>query len=61
MALHFNSADINADGTVNLSDVGEFATYFSGGYNYVADFFFDGILNLPDVGLLATGVGGSCP
>lgn len=61
MALHFNSADINADGTVNLSDVGEFATYFSGAYSYVADFFFDGILNLPDVGLLATGVGGSCP
>jgi hypothetical protein len=60
-ALHFNSADMNADGTVNLSDVGDFAGIFYGSYDYSADFFADGALNLADVGRLATGVGGSCP
>lgn len=60
-ALHFNSADMNGDGTVNLADVGSFSTVFYGAYDFSADFFADGILNLSDVGRLATGVGGSCP
>lgn len=60
-ALHFNSADMNADGAVDLADVGAFAGVFFGAYDYSADFFADGQLNLADVGRLAVGVGGSCP
>jgi hypothetical protein len=62
MALQFNSADINADGVVNLTDIGQFAGYFGvGNYGYAADFQFDGIINLSDIGLLAIGLGASCP
>jgi len=61
MALHFNSADINADGTVSLADVGNFSSMFYGGYDFAADFFADGSLSLADVGRLALGIGGSCP
>jgi hypothetical protein len=60
-ALHFNSADMNGDGTVNLADVGSFSGIFFGAYDFSADFYADGALNLSDVGRLATGVGGSCP
>ena len=61
VALRMNSADINGDGTVNLSDVGIFSSVFYGAYNYKADFTNDGLVNLSDVGRLASGVGGSCP
>ena len=61
MALHFNSADMNGDGIVNLADVGSFSTVFYGAYDFSADFFADGVVNLADVGLLATGIGGACP
>lgn len=60
MALHFNSADINADGTVDLSDVGNFATDFFGVYAFRSDFVFNGALDLADVGKLAVGLGASC-
>lgn len=58
--LHFNSADMNGDGTVNLADVGAFSGIFFGAYDFSADFFRDGVLNLADVGRLAGGLGGSC-
>ncbi len=61
LALHFNSADLNGDGTVNLADVGMFSSSFFGDYSFGADFFRDGLLNLADVGRLAHGLGGSCP
>lgn len=61
VAMIMNSADINGDGTVNLSDVGIFSSVFYGAYSYSADFNNDGLVNLSDVGLLASGVGGSCP
>jgi hypothetical protein len=61
MALRFNSADINADGTVGLTDVGLFSTIFYGAYDFSADFFADGAMGLSDVGRLALGLGGSCP
>lgn len=60
-ALAFNSADINGDGVVNLTDVGLFSGAFFGSYDFAADFFADGILNLNDVGRLATGLGAACP
>ncbi len=59
--LRHNSADINGDGVVNLSDIGAFADVFFGVYDYKADFSADGVLNLTDVGRLATGSGAACP
>lgn len=51
VAIRFNSADLNADGVVDLADMPLFA----------GDFLWDGVLNLSDVPTLATGLGSSCP
>lgn len=59
--ISVNSADINADHVVNLSDVILFAEDFYGAYNYRSDFNWDGVLNLSDLVLLAPSMGGSCP
>ena len=61
LPLHFNSADMNGDGQVNLADVAAFSGFFFGSYNFSADFFRDGELNISDVGRLAQGLGSSCP
>ncbi len=60
-SLAFNSPDINGDGFVNLADVGLFAIYLSGPYNFAGDFFADGNIDLADVGRLALGISTSCP
>ncbi len=60
-AMHFNSADMNGDGAVNLADVGNFSGIFYGAYDFSADFSADGVLNLTDVGRLAQGSGTACP
>lgn len=59
--LLLNSPDINADGQVNLADLGLFSTDFFGDYSFRSDFFWDGVLNLADVGRLATSFGAGCP
>ena len=60
--IYFNSPDINADGTVDLADVGLFAQDFLAGSGaFRSDFFWDGQLNLADLGLLAQHMGASCP
>ncbi|MCP4574335.1 MAG: hypothetical protein GY838_18420 [bacterium] len=62
LAINHNSPDINADGVVNLSDSGFFATdLFVGPYNYRSDFNADGSLNLSDAGFLGTNIGSACP
>ncbi len=58
--LHFNSADINGDGLINLSDIGLFSEDFFGMYNYRSDFYWDGYLNLSDVSKLALALGRTC-
>ncbi len=60
LPLRFNSADITADGVVNLYDVGKFSTDFFQEYQYRSDFLWDGVLNLSDVGMLAFGIGAVC-
>ncbi len=60
-ALRFNSADINGDGIVNLSDISDFSSVFYGAYDFSADFFADGVVNLSDVQKLAAGNGAACP
>jgi hypothetical protein len=61
VAIRFNSADINADGIVGLTDVPLFASDFYGLYAYRSDFHWDGALNLSDLTRLATSLGSSCP
>ena len=61
LAIHFNSPDINGDGTVGLADVVPFATDFYGGYQFRSDFHRDGVLTLADLVHLARAMGRSCP
>lgn len=57
-----NSADINGDGAVNVSDVQKFAVdYFAPSYAFRSDLQFDAIVNLSDIPILAQAVGASCP
>jgi hypothetical protein len=61
LALSFNSADINGDGRVNLSDAGFFSGFLGGAYNFDGDFNNDGVVNVSDAGFMATSLGASCP
>lgn len=62
LVLRHNSADINGDGSANLSDIPLFATDFSSGLNtFRSDLQFDGAVNLSDIPRLAAGVGAVCP
>jgi len=61
LPLTVNSPDLNANGTVNLTDVSTFAAFYFSGYNWLADFNFDGVLNLVDVVKLSMAVGASFP
>lgn len=62
VAVSHNSADINGDGSVNLTDVPLFAGDFYGGvYAFRSDFSYDAAVNLSDVVKLAQALGASCP
>ena len=62
LAIDHNSADIDGNGSVNLSDVPLFAGDFYGGvYAFRSDFAYDGLVNLSDVVRMATALGASCP
>lgn len=55
------TADFDGDGTVNLSDIDEFATYFyNGAYDTQADFNGDGVEDVTDISLLAGSMGAAC-
>jgi hypothetical protein len=61
LQISFNSADINGDGVVNLSDGGFFTQDLFGAYNYRADFNYDGNINVSDAGFMSNGLGAACP
>ena len=61
LVLRHNSADLNGDGVVNLSDVPLFAGDFSGSYHFRSDLQYDGVVNLSDIPRLAAGMGAICP
>lgn len=61
LGLQFNSADINGDLVVNLTDISLMAENFFISYHYRADFFFDGVINLSDLGMMAQSLAASCP
>jgi hypothetical protein len=57
--LLFNSADINGDLQVNLSDVTAFTQMLSA-YNWEGDFNYDSVINLADVTRFTQAIGVSC-
>jgi hypothetical protein len=62
LSIAHNSADVNADGIVNLSDVQAFAVdFYDVSYNFKSDFAYDGLVNLSDIVPLAQAMGGTCP
>ena len=61
LPYHFNSADMNGDLAVDLTDIVLFAQVYFGAYDYCADYYWDGVVNLSDIVLLAQGNGAECP
>ncbi len=61
LQISFNSADINGDGVVNLSDGGFFTQDLFGAYSYRSDFNYDSAINVSDAGFMANGLGAACP
>lgn len=60
--IDVNSPDINGDLSVNLADLGNFATDFNDvNYNFRSDFNCDVTENLADVGKFATHNSETCP
>jgi hypothetical protein len=57
--LTFNSADINGDLLVNLSDIVNFTPMLNS-YNYNGDFNNDGVINLSDIVRFTPGIGTTC-
>ena len=61
LGLRVNSADLDGNGVVNLSDVGRFVSDLFGDYAYRSDFSWDGVINLADAGFMSQGLGAQCP
>ena len=61
MDMRFNSADIDGDGVVNLSDAGAFTMDLYGPYAYRSDFNWDGTINVSDAGEMSKAMGDRCP
>jgi hypothetical protein len=61
LPIYFNSADINGDLVVDISDVTLFAGDYFGVTAYQSDFYWDGTLDVSDVVKLAPAYGVACP
>ena len=61
ISLNHCSADLNADGVVNLLDVPVFIDFAYGGNPFAVDFNVDGAANLLDVAVFAGAIGAACP
>ena len=59
--FRLNSADIDGNLAVDLTDIREFARDFYGTYAYRSDFVWDGMVNLSDLAALAPVFGAACP
>lgn len=62
--ITFNSADLNGDLTVNLSDISGFTQVLGGNYTnypkYAGDFNNDNVINLSDIVRMTAGIGTHC-
>jgi hypothetical protein len=64
MDILFNSADMDENQVVNLTDLVYFAAYIGTSglpYDYEADYYYDGTINLSDLVFFAGGIGAACP
>ena len=59
--FRLNSADLNGDLVVNLTDVAFFTMGYYGVYDYMIDLHWDGMVNLSDLAELARAIGAVCP
>ena len=59
--FRLNSADINGDLVVNLTDVAMFTMGYYGPYAYTIGLHWDGAVNLSDLVELARAIGAQCP
>jgi len=61
LPLSVASPDLDGDRSVDLADVGVFATEFDLGVSFRADLTGDARIDLADVGVFASALGVSCP
>ncbi|MBE0564321.1 MAG: hypothetical protein IH621_00020 [Krumholzibacteria bacterium] len=61
LLLGVNSADLDGDGQVNLTDAGLFSQDLFGAYAYRSDFVWDGVINISDAGRMSQALGQRCP
>ncbi len=59
MDLTFNSADMNGDLEIDLTDISLFTQALAAG-GYAGDFNFDGVINLSDIARFTDAIGGWC-
>jgi len=59
--FRINSADLNGDLVVNLTDVAHFSMGYFGPYEYKRDLHWDEVVNLSDIAELARAFGARCP
>jgi hypothetical protein len=59
--FRINSADLNGDLMVNLTDVAHFSMGYFGPYEYKRDLHWDEVVNLSDIAELARAFGARCP
>jgi hypothetical protein len=59
--FRINSADLNGDLVVNLTDVAHFSMGYFGPYEYTRDLHWDEVVNLSDIAELARARGARCP
>ncbi len=63
MPIFVNSADMNGDGIVAITDVSYFAAIYLDPLDndYAADYFWDGAVNISDLVMFSQGYGSTCP
>jgi hypothetical protein len=61
LTLNFNSADLDGNLSVNLTDLALFVQDYFGPYAFRSDLARDGTLNLSDLAVMAAAMGKSCP
>jgi hypothetical protein len=60
LPLRLTSPDLNADGMINISDIGIFAGAM-GGYDWRLDYNGDGLVNISDIGIFVAHLGHTFP
>lgn len=57
LPLRLTSPDLNADGLINISDIGLYAAGLGGAYDWRLDYNGDGLINISDIGIFVAHLG----